>query len=122
MGEQPKRIQRKRTKGWRMPEAAVSVTRPGPFGNPFTHRERRVAAGMFRVWLTGGMRSTAMLDCGCKLPTRSLPGVRDEILCELQQLRGRDLACWCPLPAPGQPDHCHATVLLELANRGGEDA
>ena len=25
----PKRIQRKRTKGWRMPENAVSITRPG---------------------------------------------------------------------------------------------
>jgi hypothetical protein len=29
----PKRIQRKRTKGWRMPPNTVSVTRPGPFGN-----------------------------------------------------------------------------------------
>ncbi|MGV3564181.1 MAG: DUF4326 domain-containing protein [Nocardioides sp.] len=26
-------------------------------------------------------------------------------------LRGRDLACWCPLDQP-----CHADVLLELAN------
>lgn len=32
----PKRIQRKRTKGWRMPPGAVYVGRPGPFGNPFT--------------------------------------------------------------------------------------
>ena len=31
-------------------------------------------------------------------------------------LHGRNLACWCPLPEPGQPDHCHAAVLLELAN------
>ncbi|NJP42302.1 DUF4326 domain-containing protein [Streptomyces sp. PRB2-1] len=36
-----------------------------------------------------------------------------------RELAGRDLMCWCPLPAPGQPDHCHAAVLLELAN-GGE--
>lgn len=27
-------------------------------------------------------------------------------------LRGHDLACWCPLDKP-----CHADVLLELANR-----
>jgi len=26
-------------------------------------------------------------------------------------LRGKDLACWCPLDQP-----CHADVLLELAN------
>lgn len=29
-----------------------------------------------------------------------------------EQLRGKDLACWCPLDQP-----CHADVLLELANR-----
>ncbi|MGV7636606.1 DUF4326 domain-containing protein, partial [Mycobacterium kansasii] len=31
----PKRIQRKRTKGWRMPEGAVYVGRPTKWGNPF---------------------------------------------------------------------------------------
>ena len=40
-----------------------------------------------------------------------LKATLDEIRAEL---RGRDLACWCPL------DHaCHADVLLELANPGG---
>ena len=29
----------------------------------------------------------------------------------IQELRGRDLCCWCPLDQP-----CHADVLLELAN------
>jgi hypothetical protein len=28
------------------------------------------------------------------------------------ELRGKDLACWCPLDQP-----CHADVLLELANQ-----
>jgi hypothetical protein len=28
------------------------------------------------------------------------------------ELRGKDLACWCPLDQP-----CHADVLLEIANR-----
>lgn len=31
----PVRIQRRRTKGWRMPEGAVYVGRPSPWGNPF---------------------------------------------------------------------------------------
>lgn len=31
----PRRVQRKRVKGWRMPENTVSVCRPGPWGNPF---------------------------------------------------------------------------------------
>ena len=31
---------------------------------------------------------------------------------EIEELRGHDLACWCPLDQA-----CHADVLLELANR-----
>lgn len=31
----PKRIQRKRTKGFRLPPNTVCVTRPGPLGNPW---------------------------------------------------------------------------------------
>jgi len=31
-------------------------------------------------------------------------------------LAGRNLACWCPLPKPGEPDFCHAAVLLRVAN------
>ena len=31
---------------------------------------------------------------------------------DVTELRGKDLACWCPLDQP-----CHADVLLELANR-----
>jgi hypothetical protein len=38
-----------------------------------------------------------------------------------RELGGRDLACWCPLPGPDQPDICHGAVLLEIANsRPGE--
>ena len=33
--ETPKRIQRKRTKGWRKPENTVNVCRPSKWGNPF---------------------------------------------------------------------------------------
>lgn len=32
----PKRIQRQRTKGWRMPDGAVYVGRPTKWGNPFS--------------------------------------------------------------------------------------
>lgn len=35
----PVRIQRLRTKGWRMPEGAVYVGRPTLFGNPWTERD-----------------------------------------------------------------------------------
>lgn len=35
------------------------------------------------------------------------------------ELPGRPLACWCPLPQPGEPDVCHAATLLRVA-AGGE--
>lgn len=42
----PVRIQRQRTKGWRMPEGAVYVGRPTRWGNPFTIGGR---SGLARV-------------------------------------------------------------------------
>lgn len=36
----PKRIQLRRTKGWRKPEGAVVVSRPSKWGNPFGYRDR----------------------------------------------------------------------------------
>ncbi len=84
----PKRVQRKRTKGWRMPDRrhAVYVGRPTIWGNPF---KGEGAVERYRAELLAD-------------PTAG------EIL---QALRGKDLVCWCALDAP-----CHADVLLELAN------
>ncbi len=93
-----------------MPEGAIYVGRGSMWGNPFQHPQTAVAASMFRVWLTGGMRSAAMLECRKVLPG-PLAGRRSAILGEVSWLRGRDLACWC---RPGAP--CHADALLALAN------
>ena len=38
---------------------------------------------------------------------------RDEILSRIQELRGKNLVCWCRLDQP-----CHADILLKLANGG----
>ena len=43
---------------------------------------------------------------------------RQMVLEGLPTLRGKNLACWCPLPGPGGRDTCHAAVLLERANSG----
>lgn len=112
----PKRIQRKRTKGWRMPAGAVSVARPGLFGNPFTiaacvesgfaadeAEAARVCVDAFRDWLAGDGWAAGM--------SPDWPKRRATILDGLPLLRGKDLACFCPLDQP-----CHADVLLELAN------
>ena len=133
----PERIQLRRTKGWRKPPNTVIVSRPSRWGNPYrvvrgedlvplggeeiengpggqwhvvvadswSHTEAPVAAWPdemsavesavehFRYWAT------------------EAPGHFDNILRHVSRLRGKHLACWCPLDQP-----CHADVLLELAN------
>jgi len=97
----PQRIQRKRTKGWRMPNA-VYVGRPGRWGNPFI---------------------ADLLNGGNMSPEETVDHFRDyraedRRKRESAEMRrrgaGKDLACWCPLDAP-----CHADVLLDLANEDG---
>jgi hypothetical protein len=114
------RIQRKRTKGWKMPDGAVSATRPGKFGNPFR------VGGYFKIG-NGGSGFTYL---ECLLPeylTADFVEVETveqavEMFREyrrrypikpidLSELRGKNLACWCRLDQP-----CHADVLLEIAN------
>lgn len=119
MGE-PRRIQRKRVKGWRLPEGARSVTRPGRFGNPFSLdwarladqdmsdlAAREYAVRSFGAWLT---------DDAWAAPLSGLRERRDWILANLHTLAGLDLACFCPLPAEGETDWCHAQILIDLAN------
>lgn len=117
----PKRIQLKRTKGWRKPPGAIVVARPTKYGNPFKvervwdnqfgWQERAVGLGIATLWsLVPGMGTVDAVAL-FRLHVGPLG------LCELEpsdlaELRGHDLACWCPLV--GQP--CHADVLLELAN------
>ena len=111
----PERIQLKRTKGWRMPPGAVKVDRTTRWGNPFVQgemsegarlgnpvaaelcgllvRDRAHAVELFRQWIVSA--SDVALAWRTSAPA----------------LRGKNLACWCPLDGP-----CHADVLLELAN------
>lgn len=113
----PRRVQRKRVKGWRMPANTVSVCRPGKFGNPFKPDECREAGytgtdleikqrcvDAFRAWL---VHPDGWLNWqGDEAEQR-----KAEILDGLESLRGKNLACFCKLDEP-----CHADVLLELAN------
>lgn len=106
----PKRIQLKRTRGWRKPENAVVVSRPTRWGNPFNWQDiimrldssdpKKAATIEYEYWLTG------MGPYGEKFPER-----RQWILDHIHELRGKDLACWCK-----PSDACHADVLLQLAN------
>jgi ATP-dependent DNA helicase RecQ len=110
----PQRIQLKRTKGWRMPANCVKVDRTTLFGNPFSIKDwgHDKAVALHRAWITGKLDVPAIPAKTKKLLERK----RQEVLAALPGLRGKNLACWCPLPQPGQADNCHAAVLLELAN------
>jgi hypothetical protein len=103
----PRRIQLRRTKGWRLPPGAVVVSRPGPFGNPWTVEAARKAG------FTGTDAEVAALCASLfRNGMRQRLPVCEPILARLHELRGRDLACWCP------PDQaCHGDVLIEMANQ-----
>jgi hypothetical protein len=74
-----------------VPREAIYVGRPTKWGNPFKvgiHGDRDVCVRLFR--------KSCCSD--------------DYIRQAREELRGKDLVCWCA------PAACHADVLLELAN------
>lgn len=131
----PQRIRLSRAKGYRKPPGAVVVARGTRWGNPFK-------VGETVTKLSPLFPCLARTVQGCEHPrtwgrwsfdavTAYDPqGVVDaygwwlveqpELMLSLPELRGRDLACWCPLlDAEGRPVPCHADVLLSLANEDG---
>jgi Domain of unknown function (DUF4326) len=111
----PRRVQLRRSKGWRMPDNTVKVDRTTLFGNPFLvseHGHDRAVA-LHRTWITGRTIKGLMAPA----PKDELRQRREDVLRALPGLRGKNLACWCPLPNEGEADNCHAAILLELANR-----
>jgi len=95
----PQRVRLSRRRGARLPEGTVVVARPSKWGNPFPiggpdpdggRIDSAVrAVRLFSDWLT----------------------TRPDLVAEARvELRGRNLACWCP------PGPCHADVLLRIAN------
>jgi hypothetical protein len=89
----PQRFHRSRRKGARLPADVVVVSRPTKWGNPHPlELGRQEAVGRFRDDLVAGRLRISVEDVK-------------------RELRGRDLACYCPLD-----ELCHADVLIEVAN------
>jgi hypothetical protein len=110
----PKRIQRKRTKGWKMPPNTVYVGRPTKWGNPFKVGDT-VKNHFGKEFLIETTEQA--VNCYRNLVLIKLnPGfiLGQELFTEadLSELRGKDLACWCK-----EGEQCHADVLLELCNK-----
>jgi len=127
----PKRIQRQRTKGWRMPKGAIYVGRPSRWGNPWPVENVRAQLAMAYDW-SGMAQNSPLWAVWAQFGLIGLPKIAhatsvalyrsaieqarirdpDGVSAWLAPLRGRDLVCWCPLDQP-----CHADVLLHFANR-----
>jgi hypothetical protein len=115
-----KRIQRKRTKGWKMPEGAKYVGRPTKWGNPFKlspdgwimyYKEGKAfgdpwcyfsehsgfeikdVVDLYGLWLDGKLQKDHPY-----LPTPP----------SIEELKGKDLACFCPLDST-----CHVDAILK---------
>ncbi|MGN6487901.1 MAG: DUF4326 domain-containing protein [Devosia sp.] len=115
----PQRMQVSRKAGFNLQEASRAlnglparlVTRPGPWGNPFSIEEVAATYGLDRA--AAQARAVAMAAewlRGTLDPALSPgePPSRDTIR---RELGGHNLACWCKAGTP-----CHADVLIELAN------
>lgn len=119
----PQRIQLRRAKGWRMPENTVKVDRTTKWGNPYRviKESGRMWCGHTKSWqpiYSVYIGPTLIARCSSKDEALAISVRRFLGKChympstiDLAPLRGKNLACWCPLDKP-----CHADVLLELAN------
>ena len=85
-----------------MPEGAVYVGRGTKWGNPYPVGGRKEGA------LTIGPVTPQQCVSAYRALVWDIPPWDD---LPFDELRGKDLACWCPLDQP-----CHADVLIELAN------
>ena len=122
MTAKPQRMQLSRHAGFNLQAAsqtliglpAKRVTRPGPWGNPFTiddmakrYKLDAEAAQVKAVELCGQwLRGT--------LDRKLSPGDPPSHDAIRRELKGPNLACCCP---PGPP--CHSEELIEIANGKG---
>ena len=119
-----KRVQRKRSKGFKLPANTKCVDRTTKFGNPFKlttdgfilyykegkilgspwcylnelHYTIKTVVKLYEEWITG--------EFNYKGVEKVLPPIPD-----ISELKGKNLACFC---SEGSP--CHGDVLLKLAN------
>jgi hypothetical protein len=106
----PRRYQRKRTAGYRLPEGVQCVTRPHQFGNPWivgSWIAQPIEDG--RAW--NEVEVTPELAVALYRAWLAMPEQADLVATVRVELAGSDLACYC-----GESDPCHADVLLEIAN------
>jgi len=93
-----------------MPGNTVKVDRTTKWGNPHPWREYEIRAKdvPWDVDRPAFARQLAVEDFRQDLLAGRLPFTVDDVR---RELRGRNLACWCP-----KTGDCHADLLLNIAN------
>lgn len=115
MARRPERVQLSNLRTFRMPDNTTRVHRGTPWENPWY--VERDGDGQPLLLGPGG---EIFNDVGWNSPTtwsnvhaRAVEMFRRHVpSMDLRELRGRHVACWCPVDYPD----CHADVLLERAN------
>jgi hypothetical protein len=112
----PVRHQIRRVKGYRFPAGAKAVHRGTGFGNPFRVGVHGTAAECvrrhFRLVMVG-----MICACPAETPAKGREHMEEQrrhleyVKANIHKLRGKDLACFCPIDSP-----CHADTLMRLAN------
>jgi hypothetical protein len=116
----PIRVQRKRTKGFKLPENTVCVTRGTKWGNPFK------IGNYYRISPTGWMTPCEESSIKQAANDGIHVYIKDNVDAvelyskymknlmfppDFKELKGKNLACFCALDKP-----CHADILLQIAN------
>ena len=91
-----------------MPENAIYVGRPSKFGNPFIVGRDGNRETCYQLY---GKIAQGYLCLTSQCSTDEQKKASKAMLAAKTELKGKDLACWCPLTVP-----CHADVLLAIAN------
>ena len=104
----PKRVQRKRTKGYKLPANTICVNRPSVWGNPFIVGQfgtQQECVDAYELLLSGKICLSNQVDF--ETQKKYYEFVRDH----KHELKGKNLACFCSEFSP-----CHADILLKVCN------
>ncbi len=112
----PKRIQRKRTKGWKLSENAVYVGRPTKYSNPFEVERIEKAGAVWWEVKGPGIKSKHGSRRSAHAYAVTLYRLHAVDKINASELAGLDLCCWCAITHNGEYNMCHADVLISLAN------
>lgn len=105
----PIEVQRRRSKGWKIPPNTLSVTRPGPWGNPFVVGEfgtREECVKAHKILLMG------FIYVGPNPSMKEQKKYYNFVKENIHKLKGKNLACFCKIGDP-----CHRQILLKIANQ-----